>query len=107
MRDPKKHFIQIGDGPEADPAEIDKRIRLILKVLRAIDGPEPRLESGVAVAAIKVMIETALERNIDVHIAEASDDNAEALKKELKERYERTGSVAPGPPTHPTDPSIH
>lgn len=89
----KKKYVQIGDGPQADAEKIHERIRLLIRVLRAVDGKKPSLESGVAVATLKTLMEDWLGRVIDVHMTHGGDP--EKIRKELQERYEREGKIAP------------
>ena len=49
-------YIQIGDGPAADPALIDKRIKLFIRIISALDGGRPSLETGVALATLKLSL---------------------------------------------------
>lgn len=89
----EKTYVQLGDGPKADAEKIHERVRLLLRVLKAVDGKKPSLESGVAIATLKALMEDWLGQVIDVHMTNGRD--LETVRKELQERYEREGKIAP------------
>jgi len=101
-------YIQIGDGPEANQEEIDCKVKLLMSLLKAVDGGGPNLETAVALAIAKKMAENAIGQTIDVHVQVENGESIEEVRKRIQERYERTGSVEPPiTPPGPADPSVH
>lgn len=120
MPDKKKHvlgaFLQLGDQKEVDTDEIDAKIRLFSELAKAIDGGVPKIETVIAFAAMKVVVERMLGFNVDVGVRETGDRDPEEVAKELKDEFERTGRIrehgsAPQPTLFKrpgsTDPTFH
>jgi len=86
-------YIQLGNGPDIDPEEVDEKVKLFLDMAKSIDGEKCSPSTAVAFAALKVLCEQMLGFQVDVGIRHTGDKPAEEVKQEIKEEYERTGTV--------------